>query len=353
MPWKHNVWIDDDGSLTVGTPYDAEHMNNIELGIAEDHDQALAASGMAGSALVTAASGVAAAGSALVTGQQANARAASGVTAAGSALRTGQDARAAAGSALADIVVIDQFTAGSGMGFVFHGSSAAIARPSGVGGVLWVGSVEPSNAKATDPWISTNVGPVTREPKNWGEVTSLPSEPMIGDRCTYKYDPSGEQEQFNPGVLAYWDFEYDGVTPFPWKCIGGQWAMQTLVSIAAATSKTFISTGAPALSTPFAEADYDIEFGCPSLVNNVASNSGNIVMKLKNESVSEFIEGALLLTSRLAASTTQGGFWARGRVNVREPLAGVKLQLFYAVEAGTSVTFTSPSLRLRPRRVKA
>lgn len=391
MAWKRTVWIDDDGSLTVGTPFVAENMNNIEIGITEGLAGVAAASGMAGSALTNAASGVTAAGSALVTAQQANARAASGVTAAGSALvtgqqanaraasgvtaagsalvtgqfagalaasgvtaagsalRTGQDARAAAGSALTDIVGIDNFTAASGMAFVVHMGSANIARPSGVGGVLWVGTVEPANALANDPWI--DIRGVRPGPRNWGEVTELPKNPSIGDRCTFKYDPNGEQGQFNPGVLAYWDFEYDGVTPFPWKCIGGQWAQRSFASIVGATSKTFISTGAPSILTPFAEGDYDLEFGAPSVVNNVASNSGVITMKLKNEGLNEFIEGTLLLVTRLAASTSQGGFWVRGRTNIREPLAGVSLQVYYAIEAGTSVTFATPSIRLRPRRV--
>lgn len=35
MPWGKETWIDDDGSLTVGTPYTAARMNNIELGIEE------------------------------------------------------------------------------------------------------------------------------------------------------------------------------------------------------------------------------------------------------------------------------------------------------------------------------
>lgn len=35
MAWKEQTWVDDDGSLTVGTPFSAERMNNIEGGIAE------------------------------------------------------------------------------------------------------------------------------------------------------------------------------------------------------------------------------------------------------------------------------------------------------------------------------
>lgn len=35
MAWEKETWIDDDGSLTVGTEFDAAHMNNIETGVEE------------------------------------------------------------------------------------------------------------------------------------------------------------------------------------------------------------------------------------------------------------------------------------------------------------------------------
>lgn len=54
MSWIRQLWVDDDGSLTVGTEFTAPRMNNIEVGIMEDHDFALAASGIAGSALIMA-----------------------------------------------------------------------------------------------------------------------------------------------------------------------------------------------------------------------------------------------------------------------------------------------------------
>lgn len=191
MSWKNNKWVDDDGSLTVGTPFDAEHMNNIELGIAEDQASAAAAGGVAGSALskasvakeiaesteqtagsalvtgqqanIRAASGVTAAGSALVTGQQANARAASGVAAAGSALVTGQKANAlaasgvaAAGSGVAGVTNLFNMLAAAGMGVVFHGANANAKRPSGFEAVTWIGTVEPTNGVGheEDVWIN-------------------------------------------------------------------------------------------------------------------------------------------------------------------------------------------------------
>lgn len=190
-PWKDNTWIDDDGSLTVGTEFDAEKMNNIELGIAEGLGGVAAASGMAGSALtkaavakeiaesteqtagsalvtgqqanIRAASGVTAAGSALVTAQQANARAASGVTAAGSALVTGQKAGAlaasgvaAAGSGVTGVTNLFNMLAAAGMGVVFHGANASAKRPSGFEAVTWIGSVEPVNGAGheEDVWIN-------------------------------------------------------------------------------------------------------------------------------------------------------------------------------------------------------
>jgi hypothetical protein len=38
---------------------------------------------------------------------------------------------------------------------VTHGSTASTARPTGVGAVYWVGSVEPNNAVNTDLWYDT------------------------------------------------------------------------------------------------------------------------------------------------------------------------------------------------------
>lgn len=38
---------------------------------------------------------------------------------------------------------------------VTHGSDPDVARPAGVGGVLWVGSVQPANWQAPDLWNDT------------------------------------------------------------------------------------------------------------------------------------------------------------------------------------------------------
>lgn len=38
MPWERVFWVDDDGSLTVGTAFDAKHMDNIERGIEEGQE---------------------------------------------------------------------------------------------------------------------------------------------------------------------------------------------------------------------------------------------------------------------------------------------------------------------------
>lgn len=43
----------------------------------------------------------------------------------------------------------------NGLGVVNHGSTASTARPSGFAAILWVGSVEPSNAVNGDVWINT------------------------------------------------------------------------------------------------------------------------------------------------------------------------------------------------------
>jgi hypothetical protein len=95
MPWAKQTWVDDDGSLTVGTAFTAARMNNIELGV----DEALT----------------------------------------GMALR-----------------VLKSTLENSGTGFVQHGTNAATARPTGYAMVVWVGSVEPTNATATDLVVYEN-----------------------------------------------------------------------------------------------------------------------------------------------------------------------------------------------------
>jgi hypothetical protein len=41
-----------------------------------------------------------------------------------------------------------------GMVVVNHGATASTARPTGVGAVYWIGSVEPTNALTSDMWWS-------------------------------------------------------------------------------------------------------------------------------------------------------------------------------------------------------
>lgn len=45
--------------------------------------------------------------------------------------------------------------AASGLGYVNHGASAGVARPTGWAAILWLGSVEPSNAQNGDVWMDT------------------------------------------------------------------------------------------------------------------------------------------------------------------------------------------------------
>ena len=41
------------------------------------------------------------------------------------------------------------------LGYVNHGSTAGTARPSGYAAIVWLGSVEPTNATNGDVWIPT------------------------------------------------------------------------------------------------------------------------------------------------------------------------------------------------------
>lgn len=45
--------------------------------------------------------------------------------------------------------------AANGAGWVYHGSLAGTSRPSGFAAIIWVGSVEPTNAINNDVWYQT------------------------------------------------------------------------------------------------------------------------------------------------------------------------------------------------------
>jgi hypothetical protein len=61
MAWSNLTWVDDDGSLGVGTAYTAARMNNIELGIKEGLEDAAAADSHADAAQEVAEAALAAA----------------------------------------------------------------------------------------------------------------------------------------------------------------------------------------------------------------------------------------------------------------------------------------------------
>lgn len=42
------------------------------------------------------------------------------------------------------------------LAYVAHGSDATVARPTGAGAVVWIGTVSPNNATASDLWVDTS-----------------------------------------------------------------------------------------------------------------------------------------------------------------------------------------------------
>ena len=54
-----------------------------------------------------------------------------------------------------DIAALDTKITSNGMGVVVHGATAGTARPTGFAQVIWVGSVEPTNAVNDDVWVDT------------------------------------------------------------------------------------------------------------------------------------------------------------------------------------------------------
>lgn len=54
-----------------------------------------------------------------------------------------------------DLNFIDASMSYAVLGMVIHGSTASTARPTGFNVVVWIGSVEPTNAVNNDLWIDT------------------------------------------------------------------------------------------------------------------------------------------------------------------------------------------------------
>jgi hypothetical protein len=55
------------------------------------------------------------------------------------------------GGGIADIAILYSGSAG----VVIHSATAGTARPTGYATIIWIGSVEPTNAENNDIWITT------------------------------------------------------------------------------------------------------------------------------------------------------------------------------------------------------
>jgi hypothetical protein len=172
MPWEDKgKWLDDDGSEKVGTPFTADRMNNLEalgtdLAAANINLTATKAIALQASAVALSASGGAVAASAAAIAASAAAVWASAaalnatkiaLSASAGAVAASAGAIGASGAAIAAsaaVVHTNQVLGASGMGYIFHGSSATTPRGSDFKDYTWVGTVEPVNASAYDPWIN-------------------------------------------------------------------------------------------------------------------------------------------------------------------------------------------------------
>lgn len=71
-------------------------------------------------------------------------------------MRLGDYADSGSDAAVGLLSKVDQsIRAASGLGYVNHGVTAGASRPSGWAAVLWLGSVQPTNAVDGDIWIDT------------------------------------------------------------------------------------------------------------------------------------------------------------------------------------------------------
>lgn len=91
---------------------------------------------------------------------------------------------------------------------------------------------------------------------HFGLVTSLPTSPAVGDRCTYKADNTN-------GI--FWELVYDASGSYPWKYVGGAPLINEVDTDESTTSTTYanLATTGPSLTTPLA-GDFIIEHGMES-----------------------------------------------------------------------------------------
>lgn len=257
MAWTRLTWIDDDGSLTVGTLYTAARMNNIEEGIEEqvkgDWKDAVRVCTTANVTISTALNNADVIdGISLVTGDRVlvanqTTKKENGIYIVGAVPARAADADAAGELSGGVAVHVEAGT--------IYGNRDMHVHPT-------TGSITPGTTE--HEWAP-------KWPKDHGIVEALPTSAALkGDTCTYKTASAG----------VFWSLIYDAEGEFPWKKIGGPplYNEVTTQEATKTTSYTGLTTAGPSITLPL-KGDYDITIGA-QMFNNTANNHARMSYKI-------------------------------------------------------------------------
>ena len=234
MPlYEPETWVDDDGSETVGTVFNAERMNKIEDFLAILSVDIKDSVRVCTTENITISTG-------LNNGDKVD-----GVT-----LETGDRVLVANQSTLSQngIYVVGaspvRASDADEVGELSGGTMTYVEQGNVYGGrlmrIVTPGAVTPGSTNHS--WTPLN-------PKNFGRVESLPSNPLADDECYFIADKTN-------GII--WHLVYDGEGTYPWKKIGGPPLRDSDNSAPSTTSTTYVSLTGPLTLTAPLSGHYDI-----------------------------------------------------------------------------------------------
>ena len=190
-------------------------------------------------------------------------------------------------------------TGANDMGVVVHGSTAGTARPGGYGVVFWIGTVEPTNATANDPWLN----PLDSTSTNWGIVEALPGGAVVGDFCTFK-----------AAATIFWELAYTGEATYPWAKVGGpplNARSDTARALASQTTYASLPTDPLSITLPLA-GDYDIRVEA-DVDTKAAGQAGFLSYAMGATAASDAWAGEDIVGSNIAPGIKQTRQTARAK----------------------------------------
>lgn len=220
----------------------------------------------------------------------------------------------------------------AGLGVKVHGAEAGAARPTGFLRVVWIGSVEPTNALSTDIYLPEGLGSSYTD---WGLVTALPSTPSIGDVCKYWADKTN-------GIIWWLIYTKENET-YPWNFIGGHALRAEDAAVRTTASPTMQTTGAPSITAPL-KMQFKARHGARYSQKQEGATAAN-------SETAVFIDGTQTDVGYMIMAIQFAGAGIDRSTEMLTVAAGKAIQTRYA--AGTSIkySFNTLFLEVTPVRV--